>query len=138
MMVCTQNQNKLVGKMEIGDVIVEYLWYTGAERTVISEELYYKLKLTSDRELESYKGPKLSSANKNIKILGTLKIPKCVLSNEISIYNVDVIVINDLQHFEFLMGMDLLRTVPNFAQVHKLQCRRIEQTDVWFRRILEK
>ena len=105
-------QDSIMGKIGLEDVLTDYLYDTGAAVTVISEALYYRLNLTSNLELEPITtGEKLSSCNGKIIALGSLTIPNCRISENITIKDLKVHVIKDLVHHDFLMGRDLIDKV---------------------------
>ena len=67
--------------------IIEYLCDTGAAQTVISERAYQKIKAQDhiNTKLDLYRGQGLYSANGVLKIMGTIKLKRCIFGKNIEI-----------------------------------------------------
>lgn len=74
-------EKSLYGKALFNNTLVEYFFDSGASRTVISRDLFEKIKFNYPQtKLGEYKGKHLRSANGPLKIMGVLKLNSCILS----------------------------------------------------------
>ena len=71
-----RKHHSLVGKIGLENILVEYLFDTGAEVTAISEDLFYRLNLTSNVELDQHERLKIGLCNSTtVESLGNAIIP---------------------------------------------------------------
>ena len=105
------------GEMLIGNEMVEYLCDPGAALTVISSRLYERINtITKPIPLRPYIGQPLTSCNLKIKILGEVVLDRCTLSLDFSVKNIRMVVMENLTHYECLMGRDMIARIPIFSR----------------------
>ena len=120
-----QDTEPLGGKIGIGNILTEYLYDTGACKTVINEGLYYRLLLTYDLDIRPCTN-KISTCNGTMYVLGKITVPKCTLASDVVIENVDILVAKDLKQYECIMGRDLLAKIPCLQKSRKLIRQKVQ------------
>jgi hypothetical protein len=104
---------ELIGVALMDDALIEYLCDSGAVRTIISEAAFEKIRERSPgKVLEQYKGKALKSANKNLNILGQVRVNLCKMSDKIELKNMIAIVVEGLQGHECLLGRNWQHRIP--------------------------
>ena len=104
-------------KAIFNNTLVSYLFDTGAQRTIINESLYVRLKREDpSTELLKYNGRALFSCNKKLTIYGVVYLRQCKLTDKSNdlLKDVPIIVTNHKSKHECLLGRDLMKKVPCF------------------------
>ncbi len=101
------------GKMLLNQLMVSYLFDTGAELTVIARETYEKLNTAEDPIiLREYSGPRICSVDGKVKVLGAINVKKCMIADDCTVFNAKIIVLDKVQQHDCLMGRDLIQRIP--------------------------
>ena len=104
---------QIKGKALFDNCLINYICDSGASRTVISKKLFNKIKKeTPSLQLRNYRGKPLKSCTGSIRVLGTIKINKCILSAKHTLNNVIITVAHLNTEDECLLGRDVLRKIP--------------------------
>ena len=112
------NPDPITGNIVINGVITRYLCDTGASRSVISKQLYDKLKCESPArvKMRPYVGVGVESINAKINIAGIVTIKSIKIYDEIKIYNTKLLILENLNQFDCILGRDILSLIPDINE----------------------
>lgn len=112
-----RQKEDLHGIAIFGFSLINYLCDSGASKTIISEEVFKKIKADDPKvKLKSYRGRGLRSANKPLEILGTIQLRTCTFAHDVVLKDKTAIVAKDLAGNLCLLGRDWQRSIPGLSQ----------------------
>ena len=110
---------RIIGFAIFNNSLIEYLYDTGADTTIIQESFYKKI-LAEDQttELVQYNGKPLKSFTTEIKVIGKLILKQCIFNDSNKSTNVELVVTEDQQCLnKCIIGTDLMSKIPVFKNL---------------------
>ena len=119
--------NKLIfGKAIINGIKTKYMYDTGANHTVISQELMKKLSDNSPATMTPYTGPKVTSCDKEVNPSGIVTIDNTIFAKNIAIRHARMLVVPNLC-YEFILGLDLMNLIPEYLKRNSELIKAVEK-----------
>ena len=117
------SQNRpILGHAIFNNTLVRYLCDSGADRSIISYDLYKLIKKHNhNTTLQSYSGNKMYSCIKEIKIYGVIKLKRCIISSQTDdrLENVEIIVTENITYHNCILGRDTINKIKTLKQKFK-------------------
>lgn len=109
--------NKLIGGQALfNNTLVDYMCDSGADLTIIDEKTFLLIKRHDpDTVLES-SNRKLTSVSGEIKVLGTLRLKRCLIAPEFDLKNTNILVTENVSGYQCLLGRDIIKRIPALKQ----------------------
>jgi len=122
-----ENENKATGTPIFNNTKIKYLSDGGADKSILSEDGYNKIKNNCNinkNDLIKYSGAPVKSANGQIKVIGNLKLNKCIVDPDHPLENVQILVAKIKTSNDCLLGRDLMYQIPELKnQMLKMKNR---------------
>ena len=97
--------------------MIEYFCDGGAVRTLVSHETYEKIKKESPgTKLDPYTEKGLRSVNSELKIIGEIRLDRCLMSADFEIKNAVCLVTPQLSGQMCILGRDWSLKIPRLAR----------------------
>ena len=109
-------KRKIKGLAIFNNTLVEYLYDSGSDTTLITENLFRKIQLEDkNTRLIQYQGKPLKSFTGEVKILGQLILHNCAFNQSDHLENVNIIVTENQKSINgCIIGTDLMKIIPEF------------------------
>ncbi|RNA31087.1 hypothetical protein BpHYR1_049920 [Brachionus plicatilis] len=109
-------ERPVIGVAIFNNTLVNYLCDSGADRTIINTKTFNLLKRHAPgTELEIHSGSELFSCSGPIKILGKVKLSRCIVSREEILKNVEILVTETVSNNDCLLGRDLINKLKHIG-----------------------
>ncbi|RNA08199.1 Retrovirus-related Pol poly from transposon, partial [Brachionus plicatilis] len=109
-------ERPVIGVAIFNNTLVNYLCDSGADRTIINTKTFNLLKRHAPgTELEIHSGSELYSCSGPIKILGKVKLSRCIVSREEILKNVEILVTETVSNNDCLLGRDLINKLKHIG-----------------------
>ena len=115
-----QKDLNIKGIAIFNNTVVDYFCDAGAVRSIISADLFEKIRHDSPgTKLEPYKDKPLRSVNSDLKIVGSIRLDRCLMSAELQLRNAVLLVAQDLTGPSCILGRDWAAEIPKLSRVLK-------------------
>jgi hypothetical protein len=110
------SKQKIKGIAIFNNTLVEYLYDSGSDTTLITENLFRKIQLEDkNTKLVQYYGKPLRSFTGEVKILGQLILHNCAFNHSDQLEKIKIIVTENQKSINgCIIGTDLMRIIPEF------------------------
>ena len=109
------NAQRIVGTAVMDDVLVTYLYDSGADETIVNEALFSRLQAKNPMlKLTPYEGPLVKSCSGPMVIRGFAFVRTCIIdpTDDKALRDVRLIVAVHKSSYECILGRDLISRVP--------------------------
>ncbi|RNA36435.1 hypothetical protein BpHYR1_030232 [Brachionus plicatilis] len=128
-------ERPVIGVAIFNNTLVNYLCDSGADRTIINTKTFNLIKRHAPgTELEIHSGSELFSCSGPIKILGKVKLSRCIVSREEILKNVEILVTETVFNNDCLLGRDLINKLkhigPRFEHIKTMVKTMSDETEI--------
>ena len=118
-------ESQVIGVAIFDYALVNYLFDSGADRTIVNTKTFNLIKRHAPgTELEIHSGSELFSCSGPIKILGKVKLSRCIVSREEILKNVEILVTETVSNNDCLLGRYLINKLkhigPRFEHINTM------------------
>ena len=115
-----QKDFNIKGIAIFNSTVVDYFCDAGAFRSIISADLFEKIHHDSPgTKLEPYTDKPLRSVNSDPKIVGSIRLDRCLMSAELQLRNTVLLVAQDLTGQSGILYQDWAAKIPKLSRVLK-------------------
>lgn len=122
--IMSNSQNSQIGRVKpiegqaiFNNSLIKYMCDSGADRTIINENVYNTIKIQApETKLEPANGLKMYSVTNEIRILGIVRLDRCIISPLGDLKYTEVVVTENISNYECLLGRDVINRVPELKQ----------------------
>ena len=110
------SKQKIKGLAIFNNTLVEYLYDSGSDTTLITENIFRKIQLEDQNtKLIQYYGKPLKSFTGEVKIIGQLVLHNCAFNHSDNLEHIKIIVTENQKSINgCIIGTDLMRIIPEF------------------------
>ena len=124
----TKKDLNIKGIAIFNNTVVDYFCDAGAVRSIISAELFEKIRQDSPgTKMEPYTDKPLRSVNSDLKILGCIRLDRCLMSADLQLKNAVLLVVQDLTGPSCILGRDWASKIPKLSRVFKEIERTVQE-----------
>ena len=111
-----KSYKKVKGFAIFNNTLIEYLYDSGSDTTLITENLLRKIQLEDiNTKLVQYIGKPLKSFTSEVKIIGQLNLDKCSFNQTDNLNDIKIVVTENQESMNgCIIGTDLMKQIPEF------------------------